>query len=48
MYFSEITELEVLNIIKSLKVDKVKGSDNISIKLIKELRAIMVKPLLIF
>lgn len=45
MYFSEISELEVSNIIKSLKVDKVKVSENICIKLINELQGIIVKPL---
>lgn len=45
MFFSEITCLEISNIIKSLKEDKAKGSDNISIKLIKELRPILVEPL---
>jgi len=45
MFLSEITEEEIFNKIKLLKLDKAKGSDNISIKLIKNISHIIVKPL---
>lgn len=44
MYLSEVNETEISNKIKILKIEKVKGSNNLPVKLIKELRPIIIKP----